>query len=235
MNNKSIDSTYIVAGTKPWNHRAFYEVIRHYPGNWIFVGEKEQLTPSFVKQANPRYIFFLHWSWLVPEEIIDNYECICFHMADVPYGRGGSPLQNLIMRERRHTKLTALRMAHDFDAGPVYLKEDFCLEGNAEEIYIRATHLSAQMIERIIIEQPSPLPQSGEVVVFKRRTPAQSVIPQFDSLQPLYDFIRMLDAEGYPKAFLVHKGFRYEFSRVALYDGRIVADVIITHLEDNGS
>jgi methionyl-tRNA formyltransferase len=38
----------------------------------------------------------------------------------------------------------------------------------------------------------------------------------------------MLDAEGYPKAYLEQAGFRYEFSRAALYDGRIVADVVIT-------
>jgi len=55
-------------------------------------------------------------------------------MTYMPYGRGGSPLQNLIVRGYRHTKLTALRMVEEFDAGPVYLKEDLCLEGNAEEI-----------------------------------------------------------------------------------------------------
>jgi len=38
----------------------------------------------------------------------------------------------------------------------------------------------------------------------------------------------MLDADGYPLAFLEHAGFRYEFSRASLRDGRIVADVTIT-------
>jgi methionyl-tRNA formyltransferase len=230
--DSSLNNSYIVAGTKPWNRRVFDEVISHFPGRWVFVGTKEQLTPDFVKQENPRFIFFLHWSWLIPDEIINNFECVCFHMADVPYGRGGSPLQNLIIRGHQQTKLTALRMVHEFDAGPVYLKEDLCLAGNAEEIYIRATHLSAQMIERIITEEIQPVPQSGEAVVFKRRSPAQSSIADIGSLPNLYDFIRMLDAEGYPKAFLTHQGLRYEFSRAILYDGRIVADVTITPLED---
>lgn len=44
----------------------------------------------------------------------------------------------------------------------------------------------------------------------------------------------MLDAEGYPRAFLSHAGYRFEFSRSALYDGRIVADVQIT-VEPNES
>jgi methionyl-tRNA formyltransferase len=123
-------------------------------------------------------------------------------------------------------------MVRDLDAGPVYLKKNLCLEGNAEEIYIRATYLSAQMIEYIIREHPQPVLQSGEVTIFKRRTPAQSAIPETDTLQTLHDFIRMLDADGYPKAFLVHNGFRYEFNRAALYDDRILADVTITRLEE---
>ncbi|NJO00142.1 MAG: methionyl-tRNA formyltransferase [Anaerolineales bacterium] len=228
----SSNSTYIVAGTKPWNQRVFDEVISHFPGKWVYVREKEQLTVDFVKQIKPNYIFFLHWSWLVPEEIINNYECVCFHMADVPYGRGGSPLQNLILRGHQQTKLSALRMTHEFDAGPVYLKENLGLAGSAEEIYIRATYLSAEMIGRIIRGEILPVPQSGEVVIFKRRTHAQSSITEISSLQNLHDFIRMLDAEGYPKAFLNYQGFRYEFSRAVLYDGRIVADVTITQLED---
>jgi len=190
------------------------------------------LTLERVRAFNPQYVFFLHWSWKVPEELLDNYECVCFHMADVPYGRGGSPLQNLIVRGHHKTKLTALRMTHDFDAGPVYLKEDLSLEGNAEEIYIRATYVAAQMIERIISEQPELVPQTGAVVTFKRRKPDESDMPEVDSLQDLYDFIRMLDAEGYTKAFISQKGFRYEFNRAALYDGRILANVTITPVEE---
>jgi methionyl-tRNA formyltransferase len=63
---------------------------------------------------------------------------------------------------------------------------------------------------------------------FKRRKPQESEIGKLRSLEQLYDFIRMLDAEGYPRAFLDRLGFRFEFSRPALYDGRIVADVKIT-------
>jgi methionyl-tRNA formyltransferase len=88
------------------------------------------------------------------------------------------------------------------------------------------------MIKRIIQEQLQPVPQSGKVTVFERRKPAQSEVPEVDSLQALHDFIRMLDAEGYPNAFLTHQGFRYEFSRAGFYDGQIIANVKITRLED---
>ena len=223
--------SYIVAGAKSWNRRVFDEVISKYPGAWEFISRPEEMTLDKVSRLNPRYIFFLHWSWKVPTEIINDYECVCFHMTDVPYGRGGSPLQNLIVRGIRHSKLTALRMVENFDAGPVYLKRDICLEGNAEEIYIRASDLSAQMIGQIIEEHPTPQTQEGEAVIFERRQPHESKIPALPDLGALHDFVRMLDAEGYPRAFIEHEGFHYEFSRAVIYHDRIVADVVITPRE----
>jgi methionyl-tRNA formyltransferase len=129
--------------------------------------------------------------------------------------------------------LTALRMVDGLDAGPVYLKEALSLDGLAEEIYARASELAASMILRIVRNELTPVPQVGEPTVFQRRHPVQSSIPACADLRGLFDFLRMLDAEGYPRAFLVYEGFRYEFSRPALYEGRIVADVRITADPEN--
>jgi methionyl-tRNA formyltransferase len=222
---------YLVVGCKPWNRRLFDESLHLLPGRWIYADSAKALRLDFVRKLSPRYIFFLHWSWRVPERIVKRFECVCFHMTDVPFGRGGSPLQNLIVRGYGETKLTALRMTEEFDAGPVYMKEPLSIEGGAEEIYLRAGRLSAKMIDHIVREEMTPVSQEGKAVNFKRRTPPESEFGHFSSLEALYDFIRMLDAEGYPPAFLHHRGMRFEFSRPALYDGRIVADVKITRTD----
>jgi methionyl-tRNA formyltransferase len=226
---------YLVVGCRSWSRRVFDETICTMEGRWTFVGSKDEFTEDHVKEVNPRYIFFLHWSWIVPDSIISNYECVCFHMADVPYGRGGSPLQNLILRGHKTTKLTALKMTSEVDAGPVYLKEDLRLDGSAEDIYLRANRLAAQMIQRLIREQPNPVPQEGEPVYFIRRKPEESEIPASDSAEKLYDFIRMLDAEGYPRAFLQHKGCRYEFSKAMFVAGKLTAQVAIIPSEGKSS
>jgi len=228
MTDPTSDSSYVVVGNRPWSRVVFDEVISKYPRHWHFIDRVELLTAERLGKLSPRYVFFLHWSLKVPDAIVRDFECVCFHMTDVPFGRGGSPLQNLIMRGLRSTKLTALRMTADFDAGPVYLKDDLSLEGGAEEIYIRACRLAAAMIGRILREQPAPSPQTGEPVVFKRRKASQSEVPELTSLGALHDFIRMLDADGYPRAFLNYRGFRYEFSRAGLYSDAVVADVRIT-------
>ena len=228
-----MSEAYIVAGRTEWNRRIFQEVISQYPGDWFFIGSREELAFKRIQKIKPRYLFFLHWSWRVPTKIIRAYECVLFHPTDLPYGRGGTPVQNLLLRGHKKTKLTAFKMTKDFDAGPIYLKEDLCLEGNAEEIYIRASYLAAKMIKHIINTQIKPTPQTGEIIVFKRRKPKESEIKKELSLQQLYDFIRMLDAEGYPNAFLIHKGVKYKFNRADLYNERIEANVTITPIKKN--
>jgi methionyl-tRNA formyltransferase len=226
------DDTYLVAGARPWNREVFDRRIRSLPGRWELVQERDALTPERVAQLAPRYLFFLHWSWKVPKAITGAYECVNFHMTDLPYGRGGSPLQNLIARGHRSTTLTALRMTDEIDAGPVYLRRPVSLEGLAEEIFLRVSTVAAEMIEQIIRERPEPQPQAGDAVVFERRRPPQSEIGETASLDELFDFLRMLDAEGYPRAFLVHRGYRYEFRQPARRSGRIDAEVTITRVED---
>jgi methionyl-tRNA formyltransferase len=123
-------------------------------------------------------------------------------------------------------------MVKELDAGPVYLKENLSLYGStAEELYIRACYLSADMIKEIIGKNMRPRPQRGKVTIFSRRSPQESEIPTLGSIEALCDFIRMLDAEGYPKAFLNYKGFRVEFSKASLYDGKLVLESEIRKAE----
>ena len=124
------EKKYCVVGRQPWNQSHFSSIIQGAEGDWSFVGDELGLSEVHANASSYRYVFFLHWSKKIPEDFFDSTECVCFHMTDVPYGRGGSPLQNLIARGHRKTKLTALRMTKEFDAGPVYLKEDLSLEGS---------------------------------------------------------------------------------------------------------
>ncbi len=146
-----------------------------------------------------------------------------------PFGRGGTPLQNLVVRGHRETVMTAFRMTGELDAGPIYLKQPLSLEGSAQEIYLRATEVSAAMIARIVAEEPEPAPQAGEVTTFTRRTPAESEITSdIEDVERLHDHIRMLDAEGYPPAFIRLGPFTISFKNSVLGDDRVRAEVEIT-------
>lgn len=223
----------IVATVQPWNIRRYRQWAERTPHECALIQQRAELLPEKLAAFHPDYVFFPHWSWKIPTEIHAQYECIVFHMTDVPFGRGGSPLQNLLIRGLYSTQMSALRVVDETDAGPVYLKRPLCLHGSASEIYLRAADLAFQMIDDILERRPTPVPQAGEVVQFKRRAPEQSEIKIIDGdLVKLHDFVRMLDAEGYPRAFLVHEGLRYEFSRAVLRDGFIEASVKIRQNQD---
>ena len=149
-------------------------------------------------------------------------------MTDLPYGRGGSPLQNLIARGISETKISALRCVEDMDAGPIYLKKPLSLYGSAEEIYLRAARVIEDMIVEILDKHPDPVPQEGKATIFKRRKPEQSNLAAVTALEEAFDLIRMLDADGYPPAFLEIGPFKLEFTRASRKTDQIVSDVRIT-------
>ena len=220
-------TNYVVATIKPWNIEAYKRHSAALPGNWHLITEKDDLNEETLSKLNPRYIFFPHWSWIVPQNIVKKYECVCFHMTDVPYGRGGSPLQNLIARGHKTTKLTALRMVVELDAGPVYLKTDLDLSGSAQQIYERSGEKDWDLIKHIVANEPQPQPQSGEPTLFERRTPDMSRLPENATLEGLYDHIRMLDAETYPHAFAEWGDFVMEFTNAELSGDTLNAKISI--------
>jgi methionyl-tRNA formyltransferase len=118
-------------------------------------------------------------------------------------------------------------MVNEMDAGPVYSKRELSLEGTAAEIYQRAGQQSFDIIRWMIDSQPEPLDQQGEPVVFKRRKPEQSALPDSGDLPMLYDHIRMLDAPTYPLAFIEHGEFIIEFSDARVQGDELNASVRI--------
>lgn len=221
--------THLIAASRPQCFRESPRTLKKRTGeNFALITRKEELNAKRLQKLSPRYIFLPHWSYFVPSEVYKNYECIIFHMTDVPYGRGGSPLQNLIVRGHRKTMMTALRCVAGLDAGPVYLKRPLTLQGTAEEIYERAARLIEDMIVTIVKTQPLSRPQKGRPVTFKRRTPEQGNLDALTRTGQVYDFIRMLDAKGYPQAYLSTKNLRFEFSNAKVSKDTVTANVRIT-------
>ena len=235
MENKKKMINIIICTLKSWNISNGEKLKEKYYDkyNICIVSKKDELKDA-VKDLKPKYIFFPHWSYIIPKEIYENYNCIVFHMTDLPYGRGGSPLQNLIVRGFEKTKISAIRVIEQIDAGPIYIKEDLSLIGSAEDIFNRASDIIFnKMIPFIIENDIVPTEQKGNVVTFKRRKPEQSELNANMSQRELYDYIRMLDAEGYPKAFIVWGKYKLQFSKAEIADGKIIASVSIEEKKDS--
>ena len=180
------------------------------------IDQKNKLNLKYLNETKPKKIFFPHWSYMIPEKIFQKYECIIFHMTELPFGRGGSPLQNLIINGYSDTFITAIKCVKDLDAGPIYMKKPLSLDGNADEIFRRAKKIIENMIYLISKSDIHPYPQKGKATYFKRRKPEQSNIVNLSNLKEIYNYIRMLDHDLYPRSFIQAKNFIVEFSKPKL-------------------
>jgi len=214
MKHNELEKHYVIASNKPWGPDGI-ELLKNKGESWTFVNAESKLNEIDLNTVDS--IFFVHWSYKVPSVIYGRVKCIAFHMTDLPFGRGGSPLQNLIERGFTQTKLCAFKMVEEMDSGPIYLKNELELYGSAEEIYYRSSKLIYSMIREIIDNNIMPVEQRGREVKFTRRTAEMSEItPKIQDVDKLYDVIRMLDAPGYPKAFVNIGNFNVEFSKACL-------------------
>ena len=165
------------------------------------ITDKKKLNLKNISKINPTKIFFPHWSYRVPDKILKKFECICFHTAPLPYGRGGSPIQNLIIRKFKKAPVCAIKMTNKIDSGPIYSKKNISLNGSLNEIFERISDAVLFMITKIIKNKIIPKHQPGKPLYFKRISEKESIINQFEKLDSVYDKIRMLDSDEYPNAY----------------------------------
>jgi len=209
--------SYVICAYRSWNLEAF-------KGNNL-LSSKDTLSDDLAK-LNPQWVFFLDWSWIISNSILNKYKCVCFHEADLPNFRGGSPIQNQIIRGIKKTKLTAFLMKEGIDKGDILLQEELSLEGGLNEIFQRVVGLTRKMIPRILNGDYTLRKQEGEGSYYERRKPFQS---EFDELlfgmvplEKIYDQIRMLE-DPYPNAFLTIGERRIVFKSAVMENNKIKA------------
>ena len=177
------------------------------------------------------YVFFPHYSKLVPSEILSRFVCIGFHIGNLPFDRGGSPVQNKILRGEYETFVNAFILTEMLDDGDLISSLPINLEyGSLGEIIDQTAQIISTLIINILkSERLFTQPQPHEPIRFKRLSPNDSRLLVDDlDLKALYDHIRMLDGFDYPRAFIEFGKFKMEFSHAILSENSIKTECVIT-------
>ncbi len=208
---------YLLITKKKWNTKNFKTLNRKV----IF---KNKIDKKFIKKIKPKIIFFLHWSKKIHRNVYSKNLCIQFHCSNLPKFRGGSPVQNQILRGIKKTRLTAFKINEKIDAGEICLKKNLSLHGNANIIYERIEKTAINMINIIVKKKNLKFTkQKGKVKYYKRRKKEESNLLSTNhlALKNVYDFIRMLDATDYPRAFLNLQKYKIFFKNAKFYKNKI--------------
>ena len=159
----------------------------------------------------PDYLLFYGWSNMVSDKLINTGKCIMLHPSKLPLYRGGSPIQNQIIRGVNISAVTLFRMNKNIDQGNIILQKKISLEGSIDDIFKRITNVGYELTLKMLKGNFKEKKQPKNSKIYKRRRPHESQITLNEiknkSAKYLYNKIRML-GDPYPNAYILTKDKR---------------------------
>ena len=193
--------------------------------------EISEIQDSIESGIDFDFIFFPHFSKLIPADFLQKNNCIGFHTGDLPGDRGGSPIQNKIVKGQYSTWVSAFKLTHELDAGDILCREAVSLEnGSIEVILKKISTIIARLVRIVILENPIPIAQKGNISISSRLKPHESEL-RIDALtvKQIYDRIRMLDGLDYPPAYIQFDRYRIILSKAEFEDNTLT---FVSQLEE---
>lgn len=221
-----MNKIFLVSKSNLWSDRLNDLIQSNY--NCLYFNNNSYL--DFLSQ-NPDWIFFFHWSNIVPKEVFDNNRCVVIHTGNLPKGRGGSPLQNQILDGVIESRVNAITMTEELDGGDIYCSLPITLQGSISDIWLSIADRAHELIKNCVINNPTPTKQEGEVQQYKRNKNNTLPIDSNDIVE-IHKFIQMLDGDTYPSAFLNAGNYKLEFSRSKIDGDEILSDVKIRKINE---
>ena len=199
--------------------------------NFILITNKKYVNFQYLKKKKFTKIFVPYWNYKIPEKICKNFNLYGFHSTPLPFGRGGSPIQNMIIRGYNNSSLCAFKLEKDFDSGKIYLKKKFSLKGSGQEILQKLDNLLVDMIIQLVKKNIKPKPQKGKPTFFKRRSGIDNILPTNKNLITLFNHIRMLDIKDHPNSNITLNNTKINFFDAKKYKNFIEAKVKIEKIK----
>mgnify|MGYP000978992412 FL=1 len=173
----------------------------------IFLHYTKSYLEKKIFKVNPDIILFYGWSWIIKKKIFKNYDCFMLHPSPLPKYRGGSPIQNQIIRDEKNSAVTIFKINEIIDGGDIYFQKKISLTGSLNEIFERIIKEGTKGTLKILNKKKIETKKQNHNIAtyFKRRKPQQSEITVKEIKEKpakyIANKIRMLD-DPYPNAFI---------------------------------
>lgn len=141
-----------------------------------------------------------------------NKHNLVVHESDLPKGKGWSPVSWQVLEGKNSVTMTLFEATGSVDDGPIYYQTPLELEGHElwSEIKHKQGLITQQLIIKFVHNYPNNIakPQAGVSTFYQKRTPKDSELDIYKSIEDQFNLLRICDNERYP-AFFVKGGQKY--------------------------
>tara|TARA_B100000963_G_C22584967_1_gene652626 strand:+ start:431 stop:1093 length:663 start_codon:yes stop_codon:yes gene_type:complete len=175
--------------------------------NFLIFRKKDEFDSEKLVNFKPDLILWYGWSWKVDNIFVDEYTSIMLHPSPLPKYRGGSPIQNQIIKGEKNSAVTLFKMTRKIDDGDIYIQKPFSLDGSLDDIFKRIIELGYRATLEVINNNYDLKKQNNsEATYYKRLPPSNSEITLDEikkcNAEYLHNKIRMLN-DPYPNAYII--------------------------------
>jgi methionyl-tRNA formyltransferase len=146
----------------------------------------------------------------IPESVFSRYGlATVLHASALPEGRGWSPANWMLENLETFFTISLIQLANEIDGGAIIAQRRFEIGiGDLWENFIQE---SQQIQQTLLLELLrgeldviNPKQQEGSASYFRKRSPADSEIDPYQSLEKQWGKIRAADPSRYPNFFRIH-------------------------------
>lgn len=198
---------------------------RHPVNNYLYAWIKKNNSKheiELVRQKNDLsggdILFLISCSEIISSQERNAYmNCLVIHASDLPKGRGWSPHIWSILEGKEEITLTLLEANDEVDSGKIWKKLNFQVPKHAlwDEINHQLFEKEIELIDFAVsnFKSVSPKPQDINIAptYYSKRTPMDSAIDPYKSIESQFDKIRVCDPKRFP-AYMELYGEKYKIT-----------------------
>ena len=197
---------------REWAKNTINQLIKKIDFKSYYFFNNQRKFEKFIRNKKDFLIILIGWSNILNPKIVRDNICMGIHPSDLPNFKGGSPIQNQILKNVINTKSTLFKLNNKIDDGNIYGKVKLNLSGNNFfEISKNLEKSSYKLIFNYLMKYPNNKQKAINTKgkkTYKRLLPKESKIELEDFLKmntmKLYNKIRCL-TYPYPNAYLQNK------------------------------
>tara|TARA_B100000029_G_scaffold436822_1_gene451627 strand:- start:109 stop:765 length:657 start_codon:yes stop_codon:yes gene_type:complete len=159
------------------------------------------------KIRNYEIVFILNYTKILNQTFLKKNKLnIVVHASNLPKGKGFSPMQWQILKNKNKIPICLFKATSKVDSGEIYEKNYIFLRGTElyDELRYKQAIATFKIIKKFLNKYPriKGKKQKGKSTFYKRRTPQDSRLNINLSLKKLFNHLRLANNTSWPSYFI---------------------------------